>query len=66
MRVCTNAPDGTPVDLTVVQKDVGGRYRWRVTWCSRWDLVDLLANAGILERENLGPGTYGHCEFFYP
>lgn len=66
MRVHMSTPDGEPVDIECRQVPRGGRYRWLVGWCSRWDLVDELARAGRLEREAGGPGTFGHVDFFYP
>jgi hypothetical protein len=38
---------------------------FRVTWCNRWDLIDELVAAGWLRREQLGPATFGHCDYFY-
>lgn len=38
---------------------------FRVVWCSHWALLDDLVAAGVLRRDNYGPATYGHCDYFY-
>lgn len=58
--------NGSDVMLRTDEVARDGRYRFRVTWTNRWDLVDELVAAGRLERLNLGPSTFGHCEYFYP
>lgn len=58
--------EGAPVSITTDEVVRDSRYVFRVTWCSRWDLIDALANAGRLIRVHYGANTYGHCEYFYP
>lgn len=53
------------VTVQVDQRERGGRYVWVVGWCSDWAQIHDLVAAGRLERVDLGPATYGDCEFRY-
>jgi hypothetical protein len=35
-------------------------------WCSHWEYVDDMANAGLLRKECAGPSTYNHMTYYLP
>jgi hypothetical protein len=56
-------PESTFI-LDGVEVHTTGHESLPVMWMSDWTRCWDLAAAGLLRRENGGPGTYGHVSFY--
>ncbi len=47
------------LDDALVQVDAG-----KVWWMDQWERADELVALSLLRRENRGPATLGHCDYY--